>query len=105
MILTAMAMYLNTVHSASFDYWITFIGDMILAGCISISPTIKNIIRSKEWTAQKIKETSKDKRCIFWKGGKCNSDYAKGLRCGGYAAIPKDCPYNKDYVQLNKSGG
>ena len=48
MIITAMAMYLNTVHSASFDYLITFIGDVILMGCISISPTIKNVIRGKE---------------------------------------------------------
>jgi len=40
----------------------------------------------------------KDKKCIFWKDGKCNSDYAKGLRCGGYVAIPKDCPYNKKGV-------
>ena len=35
----------------------------------------------------------KTKKCIFWKKGKCNSDYANGLRCDGYST-PKKCPYN-----------
>lgn len=39
MILTAMAMYLNTVHGAKFEYVITVIGDIILCQCVSSSVT------------------------------------------------------------------
>ena len=46
--------------------------------------------------ARKSLKIKKDRKCIFWKDGRCNSDYAKGLICGGYVAIPKDCPYNKN---------
>lgn len=48
MILTAMAMYLNTVHSAGFDYLITFIGDMILLSLISTEHIIKNYINKEK---------------------------------------------------------
>ena len=44
MIITAIAMYLNVVHEANFNYIITFIGDIILLSCISI----ENIIGSKK---------------------------------------------------------
>jgi len=40
MIITAMAMYLNIVHHASFNYLLTFIGDAILIGCISVTQNI-----------------------------------------------------------------
>ena len=42
------------------------------------------------------------KKCMFWRDGKCNSDYARGLRCGGYAIIPKDCPYAKNNNGVEK---
>jgi len=35
MILTVMAMYLNIVHGSTFDYVLTFIGDVFLLSCIS----------------------------------------------------------------------
>ena len=48
MIITGVAMYLNTVYGASFDYLTTFIGDMILCGIVSASINIKNIAKKKE---------------------------------------------------------
>ena len=36
MILTALAMYLNTVHGASFDYFLTILGDLVLGSLIFI---------------------------------------------------------------------
>jgi len=32
-------------------------------------------------------------RCMFWKGGKCNSDYGHGIKCDGNKNFPKNCPY------------
>jgi hypothetical protein len=32
-------------------------------------------------------------KCMFWKNGKCNSAYAKGLKCDGIHP-PKNCPYD-----------
>jgi hypothetical protein len=34
-----------------------------------------------------------NRKCIFWKRGKCNSMYAKGLKCDGINP-PKNCPYD-----------
>ena len=45
MIITATAMYLNIVYGASFDYFITIIGDIILCAIISQPTTVKNIIK------------------------------------------------------------
>jgi len=44
MIITAMAMYLNTVEGSSFSYLITFIGDMVLISLISSEHIVKNYI-------------------------------------------------------------
>lgn len=39
------------------------------------------------------KNTSKQK-CMFWRNGYCNSDYAKELPCkGDRLDLPKGCPY------------
>lgn len=48
MILTAMAMYLNTVYGSNFDYLITFIGDMLLISLISTEHIIKNYITKEK---------------------------------------------------------
>jgi len=34
-------------------------------------------------------------KCMFWKEGKCDSDYNKGYKCDGIHP-PCDCPYSHD---------
>jgi hypothetical protein len=50
----------------------------------------------REWQ-KKINKKRKEKegeRCIYYKEGKCNSDYSKNVECDGIN-ISDDCPYPK----------
>jgi hypothetical protein len=37
-------------------------------------------------------------KCIMWKHGKCNSDYAKREKCDGFIP-PSNCPYRLTHNQ------
>jgi hypothetical protein len=40
-------------------------------------------------------------KCMFWKDGKCNSMYAKGLKCDGIHP-PEKCPWDLRKLEVVK---
>lgn len=47
------------------------------------------------------KQKKDPERCIMWKNGKCNSDYARGLSCDakGGKNLPEGCPYSEEKLK------
>ena len=38
-------------------------------------------------------------KCIFWKNGRCNSDYGNGIKCDGINP-PEGCPYSPEKLEI-----